>query len=175
MTLPTQIDVKHITHVFYTHSKINQAIDELNLSIWDTLQGNDSWHKLGDNPYAFYITYWVWNKTLEIKSVHGTFKRQEYKMSFIGSNHFELVLPIRRYVFSGNPAYGSFSTDRNFGLITGSAYFQNLAIYDTKRAERNEDFSENTKWLMNNEKELEAATFVLELCKTIRQRKIEDN
>ena len=175
MTLLNQIDVKHIAHIFHAYSKINQAIDELNSLIWDTLQGEDSWYKLGDNPYAFYVTYWVWNKTLEVRSVHGTFKEQDYKISFVGGNHFELVLPIRRYVFSGNPAYGSFSTDRDFGLITGSAYSQNLAIYDTKWAESNKDFSENAKWLMNNEKELEAATFVLELCKTIRQRKIEDD
>ena len=175
MTLPSQIKVKHISHVLDTHSKVNQAIDALNSLIWDTLQGEDSWYKLGDNPYAFYVTYWVWNKTLEIKSVHGTFKEQKYKISFIGRNYFELVLPIRKYVFSGNPVYGSFSTDRDFGLITGSAYYQNLATYDTKWAESDEDFSRNTKWLMNSEKELEAATFVLELCKTIRQRKIEDD
>ena len=174
MTLPTQIDVKHIAHIFHAYSKINQAIDELNSLIWDTLQGNDSWY-IGNNPYAFYVTYSVWNKTLKIRSVHGTFKEQKYEISFIGSNHFELVLPIRKYVFSGNPIYGSFSTDRDFGLITGSAYYQNLAMYDTKWAESNEDFSRNTKWLMNSEKELEAATFVLELCETIRQRKIEDD
>ena len=174
MTLLNQIDVKHIAHIFHAYSKINQAIDELNSLIWDTLQGNDSWY-IGNNPYAFYVTYSVWNKTLKIQSVHGTFKEQKYKISFIGGNYFELVLPIRKYVFSGNPVYGSFSTDCDFGLITGSAYYQNLAIYDTKWAESNEDFSRNTKWLMNNEKELKAATFVLELCETIRQRKIEDD
>ena len=175
MTLPTQIDVKRIAHVFHTYSRINQAIDELNSLIWDTLQGNDSWYKLGNNPYAFYVTYSVWNKTLKVRSVHGTFKGQKYEISFIGGNYFELVLPVGKYVFSGNPIYGSFSTDRDFGLITGSAYYQNLATYDTKWAESDEDFSRNTKWLMNDEKELEAATFVLELCKTIKQRKIEDN
>lgn len=175
MTLPTQIDVKRIAHIFHAYSKINQAIDELNSLIWDTLQGEDSWYKLGDNPYTFYVTYSVWNKTLKVRNVHGTLKGQEYKISFIGGNYFELVLPVRKYVFSGNPIYGSFSTDRDFRLITGSAYYQNLAIYDTKWAERDEDFSRNTKWLMNDEKELEAATFVLELCETIRQRKIEDD
>ena len=175
MTLPNQIDVKRIAHVFHTYSKINQVIDKLNSLIWDTLQGNDSWYKLGDNPYAFYVTYSVWDKTLKIRSVHGTFKGQKYKISFIGGNYFELILPVRKYVFSSNIIYGSFSTDRNFGLITGSAYHQSLAMYDTKWAESDEDFSRNTKWLMNNEKELEAATFVLELCKTIGQRKIKDD
>ena len=174
MTLLNQIDVKHIAHIFHAYSKINQAIDELNSLIWDTLQGEDSWY-IGDNPYTFYVTYSVWNKTLKVRNVHGTLKGQEYKISFIGGNYFELVLPVRKYVFSGNPIYGSFSTDRDFRLITGSAYYQNLAIYDTKWAERDEDFSRNTKWLMNDEKELEAATFVLELCETIRQRKIEDD
>lgn len=171
MTLPNQIKVEHIGHVLDIYSQLNQAIDELNSLIWDTLQGNDSWYRLGDNQYTFYVTYWVWDKTLQVRSVHGTFKGQEYKIRFIGGNHFELVLPVRKYVFSANPVYGSFKTSPDSSLFAGSGYFQELAVYDTKWAESDNDFSRNTKWLMTAEKELEAANFVLELCETIRQRK----
>lgn len=175
MTLPNQVKVQHIAHVLNTYPKINQAIDELNSLIWDTLQGNDTWYRLGNNPYTFYITYWVCDKTLQVRSVHGTFKKQEYKISFIGGNHFELILPVRKYVFSANPVYGSFKISPDSGLFTGSGYFQELAVYDTKWAELDNDFSRNTTWLMTEEKELEAASFVLELCETIRRRKAQDD
>ena len=175
MTLLNQIDVKHIAHIFHAYSKINQAIDELNSLIWDTLQGEDSWYKLGDNPYAFYVTYWVWNKTLEVRSVHGTFKEQDYKISFIGGNHFELILPVRKYVFSGSPAYGSFKISPDSSLFAGSGYFQELAVYDTKWAESDKDFSRNIKWRMTGEKELETASFTLDLCEAINQHKAKDD
>lgn len=175
MTLPNQIQIKHISHVLKTYPQINQAIDELNSLIWDTLQGNDSWYRLGDNPYTFYINYWVWERTLQIRNVHGTFKEQKYTISFIGGNHFELILPARKYVFSDDSAYGSFQISPDSGLFTGSGYFQEHAVYDTKWAESDEDFSRNIKWLMTDKKEQEVATFVLELCEAIKQRKAQDN
>lgn len=177
MTPPNQIKVEHIAHVHVldTHSKVNQAIDELNSLIWDTLQGEDSWYELGDNPYAFYVTYRVWDKTLKVQSVQGTFKERDYKIGFISSNHFELILPVRKYVFSGSPAYGSFRISPDSSLFTGSGYFQELAVYDTKWAESDKDFSRNIKWRMTSEKELEAATFVLDLCEAINQHRGKDD
>lgn len=175
MTLPIQINVKHIGHVFSIHPRINQAIDELNLLIWNTLQGEDSWYRLGDNPYSFYVAYWAWDKTLRVRGIHGTFKDQEYEIKFVGENHFEFALPARKYVFSDDPAYGSFNISPDSSLFTGSGYFQELAVYDTKWAESNKDFSRNIKWLMTDEKQLEAATFILELCEVIRQRTAKDD
>jgi hypothetical protein len=173
MTLPAKIKLQPIQPA-YQYIKINQAIAELNQLIWTTLEGGSSWYRLGGDSYTFDVQYWVHKNTLSVREIKGELRDEKYQMNFVVGT--EVLLPLRKYLFSSHPEYGHFSTTADSPYLTaGSAYYQELATYDEPLAKRDQDASRNKKWLMTTEKESEAATFILELCRVIKERKAQDD
>jgi len=159
------------------HLRVQEALKELHILVWDDLKGNNSWLRGNKSEsYELFLEWRCHDRNFSLGGIHGELKGIPYRIGFTGISkaYFELVLPDRWYQFSSSSQFGCFSMPGSAGLLPGSACFSDRWSDEPQSEFLVRPFANwrrqcRTTWQMTTGAENEVVDFLADLISTVRQ------